>query len=1432
MATTFSLAQRPASHRAPAWVRARAVCAAALGVLVILGAASPAWAQASYTTTRNVSFQYLANGLLQSETVEPNDPQLCVTTTYLYDAAGNRASSTTANCPTTPAGSTALFAPRAAETTFGSYSFGYTVGSTSIVLPVPAGLFATKTRVALAGIVAAATSHEENREYDPRFGAATKLTGPNGLVTTWAFDDFGRRVLETRADGTRSETDYCYIGNLVVGAPANSANCNAHGFATNEIPAAAVLYEHNVSKASNNTALGPFSRVYYDRAGRAIRSVSQGFDGTAPAGTAARLVVQDTDHNKFGAAHISTAPYYLDTGSTVSSAAANTSPAGLTKTDYDLLGRPVRIYTTEPVDARETSGNVRSGGSQLNIPFVSISINRGTHRAAVVQMAYNGLQTTITDDKNRTRVEEKNPEGNVVRTTDGLGAQVVHQHDAYGNLLQTVDPLGNKIYIEYDQRGRKTRLLDPDAGVTVYCYDAAGQLKAQQTANMRGSNYTAAGSGSCPSTSTTTTVAPTVTGWTTFAYDGMGRMTERLEPEYRTVLQYDTCAQGKGKLCQSTTSHGITRTNTYDSLGRPRVSKTEVASAQGQPVQMSATSAVTYDTVTGRVSAQIYPTGVSVSPVYSNLGFMRGLQLNTAVTVAPRPATPGGTAAAGKTLAANTLLWEAQAVSAAGGAERTRLDSTVFTEATRDPQTGRLLRLQAGKSASRDEVADQRAFWDSANQLTRRVDARGDGTGIEVSDTYTYDTIGRLASYQVAGGAAGAPVSTRSVTLQYNALGMLLYKSDVGIYSYPTQGQLQGNGTTKPHAVQSIAGIHNASYSYDLNGNVTAATGGRYRSVAYTSFNLPDSSAGLQGPAGSPKYTWKYDEGHARIQETRLNSQGTRVTWYLHPDNVGGLGFEREEGPGATGLTTGAQNRHYLSAGASIGVLVTAGVLPSAPGAGLAPPVLISVNAVKLEYWHKDHLGSLVATSDHNGNVTARYAYDPFGKRRLTNSSYDPFGNVVVDWTSDTNAGTDRGYTGHEHLDDVGVIHMNGRIFDPLIARFMQADPLIQDPGNLQNYDRYAYCYNNPGNCTDPSGYKSLKQFFRAADTFARRPTIQHAHGVLRSVPGQASIDRFFMNNPYAYAAAKIVVAYFTFGLGAAGMDAYYNYERTGSASSAVKGFAIAAATAWAMNAVGNATTISWDTGFNASVGEYWNAGTSVNIPANVLGHAVVGGVSSLASGGNFKSGALAGAFGSVMSNSGLYSEGNRVLSVMQHAAVGGVGSVLGGGKFADGAVTAAFGYLFNQAAHAARAGAATAAGGVAAAGPSLGERIALAVDQAAARVGDVVDYIFKSDSVVLARNMVQETDLSREPGQHAHHIVAANDPRADPARTVLGGVGMSINSAFNGVFLNPSQHAQIHTDVYYNSVNLGLTGATTYADVALRLTAMRAAIQAGTFPR
>lgn len=65
---------------------------------------------------------------------------------------------------------------------------------------------------------------------------------------------------------------------------------------------------------------------------------------------------------------------------------------------------------------------------------------------------------------------------------------------------------------------------------------------------------------------------------------------------------------------------------------------------------------------------------------------------------------------------------------------------------------------------------------------------------------------------------------------------------------------------------------------------------------------------------------------------------------------------------------------------------------------------------------------------------------------------------------------TDRGYTFHEHLEPFGLINMNGRVYDPVLARFLSPDPYVQAPDYTQNFNRYSYCYNNPFKYTDPSG--------------------------------------------------------------------------------------------------------------------------------------------------------------------------------------------------------------------------------------------------------------------------------------------------------------------------------------------------------------------------
>lgn len=56
---------------------------------------------------------------------------------------------------------------------------------------------------------------------------------------------------------------------------------------------------------------------------------------------------------------------------------------------------------------------------------------------------------------------------------------------------------------------------------------------------------------------------------------------------------------------------------------------------------------------------------------------------------------------------------------------------------------------------------------------------------------------------------------------------------------------------------------------------------------------------------------------------------------------------------------------------------------------------------------------------------------------------------------------------------------MNGRIYDPALARIMTADPFLQSPNNLQSHNRYSYVLNSPLMYTDPSGYFPLKKLVK-----------------------------------------------------------------------------------------------------------------------------------------------------------------------------------------------------------------------------------------------------------------------------------------------------------------------------------------------------------------
>jgi RHS repeat-associated protein len=101
-------------------------------------------------------------------------------------------------------------------------------------------------------------------------------------------------------------------------------------------------------------------------------------------------------------------------------------------------------------------------------------------------------------------------------------------------------------------------------------------------------------------------------------------------------------------------------------------------------------------------------------------------------------------------------------------------------------------------------------------------------------------------------------------------------------------------------------------------------------------------------------------------------------------------------------------------------------------------------------------------------------AFDPWGKRR-DEAAWSAQADLTA-WFKSRKPITSRGFTGHEMIDGTDIIHMNGRIYDSHIARFLQSDPLIQDPTVSGSLNRYSYVWNNPLNTIDPSGYAGFKQ--------------------------------------------------------------------------------------------------------------------------------------------------------------------------------------------------------------------------------------------------------------------------------------------------------------------------------------------------------------------
>jgi RHS repeat-associated protein len=119
-----------------------------------------------------------------------------------------------------------------------------------------------------------------------------------------------------------------------------------------------------------------------------------------------------------------------------------------------------------------------------------------------------------------------------------------------------------------------------------------------------------------------------------------------------------------------------------------------------------------------------------------------------------------------------------------------------------------------------------------------------------------------------------------------------------------------------------------------------------------------------------------------------------------------------------------------------------------------------------VQYLLRDRLGSVIGIADDAGTVEWR-GFDAFGAPR-SGTWADKSPNILGPSTA-----TAHGFTQHEHLDGLGLIHMNGRVYDYALGRFLGVDPFIQFPSNSQSLNPYSYILNNPLAGTDPTGYEA-----------------------------------------------------------------------------------------------------------------------------------------------------------------------------------------------------------------------------------------------------------------------------------------------------------------------------------------------------------------------
>jgi RHS repeat-associated protein len=591
---------------------------------------------------------------------------------------------------------------------------------------------------------------------------------------------------------------------------------------------------------------------------------------------------------------------------------------------------------------------------------------------------------------------------------------------AYAGQKFTLTDAKNNVTVKWsDVTGKLRRIVDPaPGGTTNYTFDAFGNLV--QSVDAIGAT-------------------------TTNTYNLRGFKTASTDPD---AGSWTYTPNSLNELVSQTDANGKTTTFAYDLLGR--------LTSRLEPEYPATATTFTFGTSSaakniGRLQSVSKPDSYGESYLYDSLGrpqqvtytmdassYQVNLAYNSigAIDTVTYPTSTSGYRFALKYLysygelqqvkdnASSTVFWTLNSANDSSAPLTEVLGNGALITSGYKSWTNELASRQVGNGGSSTNLQNLSYQWDLNGNLSQRQDLRQG-----LTEAFSNDALDRLTGSTLNG--------VTNLSLSYDASGNISSKSDAGAFDYTTaQAGCSYFAHTQPHAVRKAGA---KVYCYDANGNMVQRDGA---AISWYSYNQPN----LIAFAGNSTQ-FSYNHTHQRWKQVAQYAAVTETTRY-----IGGL-MEKVD---RTGQPT--EFRHFIPGGSN-------GAIYTRRSDGTASTYYVT----------SDHLGSGDLILDSAAAVLARESFTAFGARRGSNWQGLP---STGDYTVFQGT-TRRGFTGHEMLDSVSLVHMNGRVYDPYVGRFLSPDPIIQTLGLSQALNPFSYVMNNPLALVDPTGYWSLSKAFK-----------------------------------------------------------------------------------------------------------------------------------------------------------------------------------------------------------------------------------------------------------------------------------------------------------------------------------------------------------------